>query len=353
MKPTILISSASGETKFFGGLGTHENRLRGFLQSAADVSIVRLGSSATLVGRLTVALQIFRLFAAVRSSRWSYLVLNSPMFPTSCIKLAMILTVIPAQMRGRTVIFFHGGRLDSAWTKLLGRISATLFRSGVRCFFLSAVQEAQFRAAMGPNVETFRYRNYSDRERSEPHEFDSEQTRFLFVGRLVEGKGICEALEAFDLLCKERPNLSIRLAVCGDGSLRDSLESKYSNLVRTGKLSFLGHLVGTHLRDVYKTSDVLVFPSRSEGFPYVLIEAFEHHLCILATPEGALAEHVIDGRNGFLIHRPVITPLTRKMELLASDRNLLRRLSANAGAHFDHHFRRSLGANFYKHLFKL
>jgi glycosyltransferase involved in cell wall biosynthesis len=141
------------------------------------------------------------------------------------------------------------------------------------------------------------------------------------------------------------------LKVCGDGPLLQPLREQYSGLVDSGLLSFPGHVSGRALATAYASSDVLVFPTTyPEGFPYVMIEAYQNELCVLATPEGALAAHVIDGVTGFQLSKPLLPNLKGRMVQLASDPILLNHMRSGARSHFQRHLRAALGRSFYETL---
>jgi glycosyltransferase involved in cell wall biosynthesis len=87
----------------------------------------------------------------------------------------------------------------------------------------------------------------------------------LFVGRLVEGKRPRDAIEAVSRL----PNdLNAKLCIVGDGPLRKELEAEANGAV------FLGHVPYDGMPAIYRSGDVLILPSRAEGLPRTVLEAF-------------------------------------------------------------------------------
>jgi glycosyltransferase involved in cell wall biosynthesis len=113
------------------------------------------------------------------------------------------------------------------------------------------------------------------------------------VGRLSYEKG-------FDLLIKafadQKP--SEPLVIFGDGPERQRLQSQVADLGLTGKVHFAGHI--PDLRPAYAAMKFLVIPSRSEGFPLALLEAWAQGTPVVSTPVGALKNVVRDGYNGLL-----------------------------------------------------
>jgi len=95
---------------------------------------------------------------------------------------------------------------------------------------------------------------------------DHQGPVILFVGRLVEGKRPQDAVKAITQLPEE---LGAKLYVVGDGPMRRELESMSSATVE-----LLGRIPYDEMPAVYRSGDVLVLPSRAEGLPRTVLEAF-------------------------------------------------------------------------------
>ena len=97
----------------------------------------------------------------------------------------------------------------------------------------------------------------------------AERTRLLYVGRVSREKGL-------DDLCRLQKIYEIEIV--GDGPYRAELEAKYT------QVKFLGYQSGTELANSYKRADVFVFPSRSDTFGIVIIEALSVGTPVAAYP---------------------------------------------------------------------
>jgi glycosyltransferase involved in cell wall biosynthesis len=84
--------------------------------------------------------------------------------------------------------------------------------------------------------------------------------------------------------------------IVGDGPARPELEASAPAGVR-----FLGELRGEKLAAVYAAADVFCFPSTTDTFGQVLLEAAAAGLPAVAVAAGGAAELVIDGRTGLLV----------------------------------------------------
>ncbi|WP_254768924.1 glycosyltransferase family 4 protein [Salinilacihabitans rarus] len=93
----------------------------------------------------------------------------------------------------------------------------------------------------------------------------------LFVGRLVDGKRPQDAIRAVARVEDAVPD--VELHVCGDGPLRGRLESLARDLAIDDRVAFHGQRSYDEMPGIYRSADVLVLPSRSEGVPRTVLEA--------------------------------------------------------------------------------
>ncbi|KDE57515.1 glycosyl transferase family 1 [Halostagnicola sp. A56] len=100
---------------------------------------------------------------------------------------------------------------------------------------------------------------------------DHDGSVVVFVGRLVGGKRPQDVLRALSHV--RRTNSDVELYFCGDGPLRSELESISARLGIADGVTFLGHVPYEEMPRIYRASDVLVLPSRSEGVPRTVLEA--------------------------------------------------------------------------------
>lgn len=124
--------------------------------------------------------------------------------------------------------------------------------------------------------------------------FDPVGRVILFVGSLVPQKGVDVLIESF----KEIKIKDTSLVIVGDGPERKRLEAL---AVGIKDIQFLGRQ--EDLKGVLAKSDVLVLPSRGEGFGLVLLEAMALGTPVVATNVGGIPEIVEDGVSGILVER--------------------------------------------------
>jgi len=85
------------------------------------------------------------------------------------------------------------------------------------------------------------------------------------VGRLVWEKDLRDLAEAYRIIISKKEDVVFVLA--GDGHVRDKLKSMMS------KALFLGYKSGNELSTIYASSDIFIFPSTTETFGNVTLEA--------------------------------------------------------------------------------
>jgi glycosyltransferase involved in cell wall biosynthesis len=128
-------------------------------------------------------------------------------------------------------------------------------------------------------------------ERSWPR--DAASTRFLFIGRLIERKGLDVLLSAFARFPGGE------LWIGGDGPL---LEVANQAASADRRVRVLGHVEGKDLPDLYGQVDALVVPSLYEPWGLVVHEGLANGLPVIASDQVAAADDLIEpGVNGYVV----------------------------------------------------
>lgn len=121
------------------------------------------------------------------------------------------------------------------------------------------------------------------------------------VSRLEHIKGMDLVVLAFAKVYDKHKN--VRLLVVGDGSLRQQMEEDANRLQLGKNIEFAGMQKQTDLQSSYDKIDVLLMPSRSEGFGLTAIEGMARGCVLVASNTGGLPEVVREGYVG-LLHLP-------------------------------------------------
>jgi glycosyltransferase involved in cell wall biosynthesis len=145
----------------------------------------------------------------------------------------------------------------------------------------------------------------------------------LYVGRIAPEKDLDILMQAAELLNDAK--VDYKLLVVGDGPSRKSLqEQDLKNII------FTGHKSGLELQEIYASSDIFVFPSRTETFGNVILEAMASRLPVVAAYAGGVKESLIDGYNGLACAPGDETGMAHNIIRLLVDANLRKELANNA-----------------------
>lgn len=155
--------------------------------------------------------------------------------------------------------------------------------------------------------------------------------RILFVGRLVERKGVTHLVEAVHRLPADLRTL---LTIVGEGPERASLEAQVHAGGLDGRVDFRGRVDDSALQAAFAASDVLVLPSivdargDTEGLGVVLLEAMSCGVPVMGSNIGGITDIIEDEESGLLVPPADPDQLARALERLARDSGLAARLGA-------------------------
>ena len=126
----------------------------------------------------------------------------------------------------------------------------------------------------------------------------------LFVGKMVEKKGLVYLIRAFPLIRAGVPEA--RLVLAGDGPLRARAEALAREAGVGDAVDFVGPRSHDELKLMYNAADVLAVPSivardgETEGMPTVILEAFAAACPVVGSDVAGIPEFVRDGETGLL-----------------------------------------------------
>lgn len=144
----------------------------------------------------------------------------------------------------------------------------------------------------------------------------------IYVGRIAPEKNLGLLIRAFEAI--ERIRRDARLVLVGDGPELAQLRSAYPRFV------FCGPRSGEDLAQHYASADAFLFPSTTETFGNVLIEAMASGLPVLGYDYAAAAEFVRHGENGLKVQFEREADFIREAEWLAAHPETLTQLGQQA-----------------------
>ncbi len=146
--------------------------------------------------------------------------------------------------------------------------------------------------------------------------------RLLFVGRVSKEKDLDILVQAFHQLRKEK--VPVQLSIVGHGPYSETLAKLMPDACYTGYLN------GTELARAYASSDIFVFPSTTDTFGNVIIEAQAAGLPVIVSDVGGPRELVTDGVNGLITRALDVPAFTAAIRRLVEDEPLRKEMSAAA-----------------------
>jgi len=145
-----------------------------------------------------------------------------------------------------------------------------------------------------------------------------DKTVVLYVGRLEPVKGVDILLSAWSLMSTAVRSNSV-LVVVGDGLEREHLMAMADFLGIRQDVIFAG--AQQMVREYYKTADIFVLPSRSEGMSVALAEAMSCGLPVVASAVGGAKDILQDGQNGVIFAPEDNEELARKLSCIIENRD--------------------------------
>jgi glycosyltransferase involved in cell wall biosynthesis len=139
----------------------------------------------------------------------------------------------------------------------------------------------------------------------------------LYVGRLIDQKGVLDLLKAFQILSCKQSDLGLLLI--GSGKEKE----RYKNFCKTNNLKnvfFEGFIHQEDLPIYYAVSNVFVLPTYSDPWGLVLNEAMASKLPVISSDAaGAAYDLIINGENGYIFKRGDIQQLVNYLKDILGD----------------------------------
>ena len=225
-------------------------------------------------------------------------------------------------LRGRIVTAFHGEDITNYPRRFRGNHYEQLFAHGDLFLPISARWNAQLEAMGCPREKIQVHRMGIDLRHFAVRAARPAPlvTRLLSVSRLVEKKGIGDAIRAV-----ARTSAPVEYVVAGDGPLRAELKALARELGVASRVRFVGAQARSEVAVLLEQADVFIAPSVTaadgdiEGIPVSIMEAMAVGLPVISTQHSAIPELVDDGATGLLVPERDAAALAGCIDALASD----------------------------------
>ena len=151
-----------------------------------------------------------------------------------------------------------------------------------------------------------------------------QELKMIYVGRISREKNLHILTEAFRMVADRAQG--VRLVIVGDGPYKAEMEHALEGL----PVTFTGYLEGDDLAAAYASSDVFVFPSGTDTFGNVVLEAQASGLSVIVTDKGGPKENLIPEKTGYIVPEGNSRALADAMLRLADNPQTLRRMREHA-----------------------
>ncbi|WP_431029549.1 glycosyltransferase family 4 protein [Lysinibacillus sp. LZ02] len=198
-----------------------------------------------------------------------------------CIKMAK-------NSKSKVVVHFH---CDTGYM-VKGKFSEFIFRkicnSVDRIFSLNESSETHIK--LMANKSSIRIPNFINLKSMDLYQnnISDEIKSIIYVGHIIKSKGCMDIFS----VAEKMPNLNFKLVG------KASEEIKYTS--KPKNVQYYGEIPKEEVMNYMLSADVLLFPTYTEGFPNVILEAMACGLPIVATPVGAIPE-MLEEKGGVLI----------------------------------------------------
>lgn len=220
------------------------------------------------------------------------------------------------KLLGRPFIIWSGSTINEpSWRRTLSLPLVRLMVSGADACIAYGTRAAQYLRRLGaPQADIFLSLNTIDMDTFTTRVQQARSQRaivrrelgvgddplVLYVGQLIERKGVATLVEAIALARGHRE--SVRLCVIGYGAQEEALRRRVERLQLAEHVRFLGHVDLDDLPRYYAAADLFVLPSSEEVWGLVLNEAVAAGLPVITTDRvGAAPDIVEGGGNGLVV----------------------------------------------------
>lgn len=198
-------------------------------------------------------------------------------------------TDFPAYLRHYNISFLEGALWKYfQWFHSFGSMNFAPSKETIRQLQENGIQNLEI---WGRGIETDLFSPESRSLELRNQYCREEEILLLYVGRLAPEKELDILMEAAEYL--NRKHIKFKLLLVGDGPSRRILEGK-----KVPNVLFAGYRSGEELRTLYATADIFVFPSSTETYGNVILEAMASGLPVVAPYAGGIKENLIHRYNG-------------------------------------------------------
>lgn len=220
-----------------------------------------------------------------------------------------VLLLIAKAFRKKVLLHFHGGKflITPPKNKLFKKFLKLYFNCSDKIVTLSEYEKNLTNKLYNIDLKKITYLENCVIPNSLVSKDNKEKVRVIFLGRIVDSKGIIQIINSMKELYKIRKDFEFYLY--GTGPLETKIINELSGLKDSFK--YCGIVSGSDKDEALNKSDIFILPSLyGEGLPIALLEAMNTNNIPIVTNDGSMAEVVENNISGFIIEKNNIKELT-------------------------------------------
>ncbi len=228
--------------------------------------------------------------------------LNAPLNKLSVFR-DFTLLLISKIFRKKTILHFHGGEylLEIPKNKFLFRFLKFYFKLGNKIITLSKYEKKLVHENYNIPLDRIIFLENCVIPLNVTSKEKKEKVRIIFLGRIVESKGINDIIVSMKKLYDNRRDFEF--LIYGTGSLENKVRHELESYMKDG-FQFKGIVFGEEKEDALKKSDVFILPSLSgEGLPIALLEAMSAENICIVTNDGSMGTVIQNNQNGIMVQK--------------------------------------------------
>lgn len=232
--------------------------------------------------------------------------------------------------RTKIILTFYGAELALAEKILFGKyVLNFIIKKADAITAISNFTKNKIKNSYGKKIKVIPFTSSIQVEKSDIRINADKNMHVLFVGRLIERKGVSYLIKSMSFL----PS-SIFLDIVGGGILMQSLKDESERLGFGSRIHFYDRVNDEKLKDFYRNCDVFVLPSiedkwnDTEGLGVVLLEAMSFGKPVVASRIGGILDIVENNVNGLLVPQKDAKSLAEAIKSIIDNKALRERLGS-------------------------
>ncbi len=222
-----------------------------------------------------------------------------------------LLLIVAKIFGSKTIMHVHGAKFDLFYNNS-NHLKKGLIKYLLNCadtvIVLSSSWESFFRKIVDENkifvlpngVHYSKYESYN--KNTEIEKYHHDNTNILFLGNLVERKGIYDVLKSINSITKK--NKQVHFTFAGSEEVKgqiDEFRETCKDLGLEDYVTVKPNISDEEKYELFAVSDIFLLPSYAEGLPIAMLEAMASGLPVISSHVGGIPEVIDDGENGYLI----------------------------------------------------